>query len=267
MADVQMPLTAHLEELRWRIVKVVLAVGIAFIACYNYSEILFAFLTQPLLSVPIKDATGDSVHLIGTGVVEAFFTKLKVALIAGVFIGSPVIFYQLWKFVAPGLYENEKRYAIPFVFFGTLFFALGAGFCYRLVLPVGYQFFIEQYATIGVSPEIRISEYLTFTSRMLLAFGATFELPVVTFFLARMGVVTHQAMIRSLRYAILVIFIVAAVLTPTPDAASQLLMAGPLLVLYVLSIGIAYLFGKARDATPPEDGGLPAVTDPSKRPD
>ncbi len=262
MADVQMPLTAHLEELRWRIVKVLLAVGVGFIACYNYSEALFGFLTQPLLAVPIKNATGDAVHLIGTGVVEAFFTKLKVSLIAGLFIASPVIFHQIWKFVAPGLYENEKRYAIPFVIFGTLFFALGAGFCYQLVLPVGYQFFIEQYASIGVSPEIRISEYLTFTSRMLLAFGGTFELPVVTFFMARMGVVTHQMMIRSLRYAILVIFIVAAVLTPTPDAASQLLMAGPLLVLYVLSIGIAYLFGKPRQ-TPPNTEGLPEITDQS----
>ena len=244
MADVQMPLTAHLEELRWRILKALLAITIGFIACYNFSEVLFGFLTEPLLSVPLPDGSGDTVHLIGTGVVEAFFTKLKVSLIAGVFIASPVIFHQLWKFVAPGLYDNEKRYAIPFVVFGTLFFGAGAAFCYYLVLPVGYRFFIEQYATIRVSPEIRISEYLSFTSRMLLAFGATFELPVVTFFLARIGLVTHQMMIAYLRYAILIIFIVAAVLTPTPDAASQLLMAGPLVVLYILSIGIAYLFGR-----------------------
>ncbi len=253
MADLQMPLTAHLEELRWRLVWVLSAVGIAFIGCYNYSEILFEFLARPLLSLPQTDGSGNPVHMIGTGLVEAFFTKLKVSLIAGFFLASPVVFYQIWRFVAPGLYEKEKHYVIPFVIFGTVFFITGAGFCYALVLPVGYRFFIEQYATIGVSPEIRIGEYLTFTSRMLLAFGVTFELPVVTFFLARVGVVTHQMMIGSLRYAILVIFIVAAVLTPTPDAASQMLMAGPLLILYILSIAIAYLFGRQPTEPPTTD--------------
>lgn len=250
MADVQMPLTAHLEELRWRLLRVLIAVGIAFVGCYNYSEVLFHLLTQPLLSIPLADGSGDNVHLIGTGIVEAFFTKLKVSLIAGFFLASPIVFHQLWMFIAPGLYEHEKRYAIPFVLAATVFFLAGASFCYTLVLPVGYKFFVEQYGTIGVSPEIRISEYLTFTSRMLLAFGLTFELPVITFFLARIGVVTHQMMIGSFRYAVLVIFIVAAVLTPTPDAASQMLMAGPLLLLYIFSIGIAYVFGKKRTGDP-----------------
>ncbi len=262
MADVQMPLTAHLEELRWRLAWVLGAVGIAFIACYNYSEVLFEFLARPLLTLPQADGAANPVHMIGTGLVEAFFTKLKVSLIAGLFLASPVVFYQVWKFVAPGLYEKERRYVIPFVIFGTFFFIGGASFCYWLVLPVGYQFFIEQYATIGVSPEIRIGEYLTFTSHMLLAFGATFELPVVTFFLARVGIVTHQMMISSLRYAILVIFIVAAVLTPTPDAASQLLMACPLVILYVLSIAIAYVFGRK----PATDTSTDSTTDLQKLP-
>jgi sec-independent protein translocase protein TatC len=154
-------------------------------------------------------------------------------------------------FVAPGLYDQEKRYARPFVFFATIFFILGAAFCYYVVFPVGYRFFIEEYLTIGVSPSIRISEYLSFTARMLLAFGVTFELPVVTFFLARVGLVTHHTMLRYLRYAVLFIFIIAAVLTPGPDIASQLLMAGPLLVLYGLSIGVAYVFAKPRE-TPDE---------------
>jgi len=264
MADVQMPLTAHLEELRWRLARVLIAVGIAFIGCYNYSEILFHFLTEPLLSIPLADGSGDTVHLIGTGIVEAFFTKLKVSFIAGFFIASPIVFHQLWQFIAPGLYEHEKHYAIPFVAAATVFFLLGAGFCYALVLPVGYRFFVEQYGTIGVSPEIRISEYLSFTSRMLLAFGVTFELPVVTFFLARIGLVTHQMMIGSLRYAVLVIFIVAAVMTPTPDAASQMLMAGPLFLLYVLSIGIAYVFGRKRSDDSAEGGSSTEIarTDP-----
>ena len=245
MSDLQMPLTAHLEELRWRLVKALLAVGVAFIAVYNVSDLLFEFLTRPLIALQ-----EGPVQLIGTGVTEAFFTKLKVSFIAAVFLASPVIFYQLWMFVAPGLYDTEKRYARPFVFFATIFFVLGASFCYVVVFPVGYRFFLAEYATIGVSPSIRISEYLSFTARMLLAFGITFELPVVTFFLARLGMVTHQLMLSYFRYAVLVIVIIAAVLTPGPDVASQMLMAGPLLVLYVLSIGVAYVF--ARTPAPAE---------------
>ena len=255
-ADLKMPLTAHLEELRWRLIKALGAIGVAFFGCYAFAERLFDFLTQPLLALNVgHGADADIVHLIGTGVVEAFFTKLKVSFIAAIFIASPMILYQIWQFVAPGLYDTEKRYARPFVFFGTFFFVCGAWFCYALVLPVGYRFFIEEYGSIRVSPEIRISEYLSFTARMLLAFGATFEMPVVTFFLARLGVVTHTAMLHYTRYAILVIVIVAAVLTPGPDVASQLLMAGPLLVLYALSIGVAYVFGKPRQT----DGATPAA--------
>lgn len=243
MSDLQMPLTAHLEELRWRLVRALIAIGVAFIAVYNFSDVLFEILTRPLLAMQ-----EGPVELIGTGVTEAFFTKLKVSFIAAVFLASPVIFYQGWMFVAPGLYDTEKRYARPFVFFATIFFLLGAAFCYVVVFPVGYRFFLEEYATIGVSPSIRISEYLSFTARMLLAFGLTFELPVVTFFLARLGMVTYRGMLRHFRYALLAIVIVAAVLTPGPDIASQMLMAGPLLVLYVLSIGVAYMFGREPQA-------------------
>ncbi|GIW43580.1 MAG: Sec-independent protein translocase protein TatC [Candidatus Binatia bacterium] len=252
--DVRMPLTAHLEELRWRLIKALVGIGAAFLLCYQFAELLFGFLTQPLYSASFLggDNPGHSVNLIGTGVVEAFFTKLKVALIAGVFLSSPVTFYQLWRFVAPGLYPHEKRYALPFVFFASFFFVAGAAFCYQLVLPVGYRFFLDQYATIGVRPELRISEYLSFTARMLLAFGATFELPVMTFFLARAGVVTHRTMLGYWRYAVVGIFVSAAVLTPGPDVASQLLMATPLLVLYGASIGVAYVFARPRPAPRPD---------------
>jgi sec-independent protein translocase protein TatC len=159
--------------------------------------------------------------------------------------------------VAPGLYAREKRVALPFSIAAALFFIGGAAFCYWLVFPVAFAFFLEEFASIGVSPAIRISEYLTFAARMLLAFGVTFELPVATFFLARLGVVTHDMLLHAWRYAIVVIFIVAAVLTPGPDVASQMLMATPLLVLYALSIGIAWLV--ARPA--PEDAAAPADSD------
>ncbi len=246
MTDVTMPLTAHLEELRWRLIRALLAIGLAFVAVYNFSDVLFAVLTRPLLELQ-----EGPVELIGTGVAEAFFTKLKVSFIAAVFVASPVLFWQAWMFIAPGLYDGEKRYARPFVFFATFFFILGAVFCYQVVLPVGYRFFLAEYATIGVAPSIRISEYLSFTARMLLAFGVTFELPVLTFFLARLGVVTHRTMLGYFRYAVLGIVIIAAVLTPGPDVASQMLMAGPLFVLYLLSIGIAYVFARPA-ATPAE---------------
>jgi sec-independent protein translocase protein TatC len=150
--------------------------------------------------------------------------------------------------VAPGLYDSEKRLAVPFSIAASTFFVLGASFCYALVFPVGFRFFLEEYVSIGVAPQLRISEYLSFVTRMLLAFGITFELPVVTFFLARLGVVTHRTLLGGLRYAIVVIFVVAAVLTPGPDVASQLLMAAPLLVLYAASILVAFLVGRPAPA-------------------
>jgi len=227
-----MPLTAHLEELRWRIVRAFLALGLAFGVCYYFAEALFVFLIRPLAAL-----RPDQALIIGTGVTEAFFTKLKVSFIAALFAASPIVFFQAWRFVAPGLYESEKRLALPFAVAASFFFVLGASFCYWLVFPVGFRFFL--------------SEYLSFASRMLLAFGVTFELPVVTFFLARLGVVTHRTLLGTWRYATVVIFVVAAMLTPGPDVASQLLMATPLLVLYWLSIGVAWLVARPAPAAVP----------------
>jgi sec-independent protein translocase protein TatC len=240
--DTTMPLTAHLEELRWRIVKSAIAVAVAFALTYSFADTLFEFLTSPLIG-----NLGDQVNLIGTGVTEAFFTKLKVSLIASVFLASPIIFFQLWAFIAPGLYENEKSYARPFVFFATFFFVLGATFCFYAVFPVAFTFFVDEFQSIGVEPTLRISEYLAFSSRMLLAFGAIFEMPVFAYFLARIGAIDHTMMIGWFRYAVVVIFVVAAILTPA-DAASQFLMAVPMTVLYGLSIGVAYLVRRDRKA-------------------
>jgi sec-independent protein translocase protein TatC len=242
--DRTMPLTGHLEELRWRIIKALSAVGVSFFPAYVFANALFAFLQQPL-----QEATsGQPPLVIGTGVTEAFFTKLKVSFIAAIFLASPVVFYQIWQFVAPGLYQHEKRYVWPFVFFGSFFFVLGAGFCYSIVLPVGYAFFLQEYKSIDIQPTLRISEYLSFTARMLLAFGITFELPILAFFFARVGLITHKTLLGFFRYAVVFIFILAAMLTPGPDVASQLLLAGPLLLLYSLSIGVAYVFGKKETA-------------------
>jgi sec-independent protein translocase protein TatC len=249
-----MPLTAHLEELRWRIVKAAGATAVAFAITYGFANSIFHFLTAPLV-----DTLGDQVGLIGTGVTEAFFTKLKVALIAALFLASPAIFFQVWGFIAPGLYDHEKNYARPFVFFATFFFLLGAAFCFYAVFPVAFTFFVEEFVSIGVSPTLRITEYLAFSSRMLLAFGVIFEMPVFTFFLARIGLVDHRMMIRSARYAVVIIFIIAAILTPA-DAASQVMMAVPMLFLYGMSIGIAYAFQRPAKSPAPEEPGDPDET-------
>lgn len=248
--DLTMPLTAHLDELRSRLIKSVIAIAIGFLAVYNWADVVFYLLTRPLLQIAPEQAT-----FIGTGVAEAFFTKLKVSFISGIFLASPIILYQVWRFVAPGLYAHERRYTVGFVTFGTLCFVLGAAFCYRVIFSVGYAFFLSEYASMGVNPTLRMSEYITFSARLLLAFGCTFQLPVLAFFLARVGILTPQQLIGSWRYAIVAIFIFAAFLTPA-DVASQLLMAGPLLVLYGISIGVAYLAQRApaaRQRTGSED--------------
>jgi sec-independent protein translocase protein TatC len=183
--------------------------------------------------------------LIGTNITEAFFIEIKVALAAGAVFSSPYIFFQIWRFLAPGLTGREKKLVVPFVLCATGFFLGGAYFCYRIVLPVAFQYFIEQYGTMGVTPALRIGEYFTFFFRMVLAFGVTFELPVFTFFLVRLGIWDYRFMLRSIRYAIVIIFVLAAILTPTPDVVNQSLLALPMLVLYLLSIGVAYIWRKS----------------------
>jgi len=242
-SDVRMPLTAHLDELRTRLIRALLATAAGALVAWLVIEHLVAFLLAPLAALRPEES-----FIIGTGVTEAFFTKLKVAVIAGLFLASPVLFFQAWRFVAPGLYRREKRVALPFSIAASAFFIAGAAFCYWLVFPVAFSFFLAEFASIGVAAQIRVSEYLSFASRMLLAFGVTFELPVVTFFLARLGILTHRTLIAWWRYAIVTIFVAAAVLTPGPDVASQMLMAAPLLVLYVLSIGVAYVVARPAPA-------------------
>jgi sec-independent protein translocase protein TatC len=231
-----MAITEHLEELRWCLLKSVAAIGAAFVVSYALADRIFAFTIAPL-----KRLLEPGQSLIGTGVAEAFFTEIKVALVASLFVAGPVIFYQVWRFIAPGLREGERRLAIPFVLATTCFFVAGAYFCYRVVLPVAFSYFIEQYRSLGVAPEIRIGEYFTFFFRMILAFAITFELPVFSFFLTRLGIWDHRILWRYFRYAILVIFTLAAVLTPGPDVISQILLAVPLTLLYLISIGVAYV--------------------------
>ena len=234
-----MSLTSHLQELRSCLVNSCLAVAVGFAVCYAYVENLFFHLAAPLTRINSPGLT-----LIGMAVTEVFLTEMKVAFVAGVFLALPVILWQVWRFVAPGLYEHEKRYARNFVFFGTLFFLLGAYFCYEVIFQAGFGFLLRRYEAIEVRPAIRVGEYLSFASDLVLAFGIAFELPVVAYFLTRIGLIDHRFLIRQFRYAIIMILLLAAILTP-PDIVSQILLTLPLTLLYAVSIGVAY-FAKAK---------------------
>jgi sec-independent protein translocase protein TatC len=244
----RMPIIEHLRELRVRLIRAVIALTLGFIVAYFFADQLFAVLT-----LPIRQVSHDKLLLIGTGVGEAFFTKIKVSLVAGLFLASPAVFYEIWRFIAPGLYQSERRMAFPFILFATIFFASGGYFCWAVVFKVGYAFFLQQYSSIGVQPTIRISEYLAFSAKLMLAFAITFEMPIFAFFLTRLGLIDHKMMIKQFRYAILIIFVIAAALTP-PDMVSQFLLAIPLLALYVVSVGVSYAFrSKAEPAVAVEN--------------
>jgi len=244
MDEKKQPLTSHLQELRKRLIISFIAVGAGFIVCYAFSENLFAILSQPLLKMMPSGGT-----LIFTSVAEAFFTYMKVAFIAGIILTSPFVLFQVWAFVAPGLYRHEKRYVIPFVAAGSFFFVLGILFAYYVAIPVGFKFLLG-YATDFIKPMPSMKEYLSFSIKFLLAFGLVFEFPVVLVLLARIGVIDAKTMARHRKYAILLIFIFAAVMTP-PDIISQLLMAIPLIGLYELSILLSKIFGKKKKPIPP----------------
>ncbi|MCK8604318.1 twin-arginine translocase subunit TatC [Desulfoferrobacter suflitae] len=239
MPEEKMPFTQHLEELRKRLIISAIAVAVGFVVSYFFKERIFEWLMRPLLQVLPE---GESQKLIYTAPHEAFVTYLKVSFIAGVGLASPVIILQMWRFIAPGLYDNERRYLVPVVFFSTLFFVGGAMFGYFIVFPFGFQFFVS-FANDFITPMISTREFTSFATRLLLAFGLVFEMPVFAFFLAKIGLLHAQFMRKQRKYAILLIFISAAVLTP-PDVVSQLLMALPLLVLYEISVWIVAIFGK-----------------------
>lgn len=240
-APASMSLMDHLNELRVRLVRCCIATGLGFLACWGGVEYLFDILVAPLLA-----ALPEGSHAQYLSLPEAFFTRMYIAFVAGVFTASPYIFYQIWSFIAPGLYEEEKRHIIPIAILSAIFFIGGGAFCYFIVFPYAFNFFVS-FATQEIVVMPKISDYLGFVLKLLIAFGLIFEMPLFSLFLSRLGIISAPLMRRVRRYAILVIFIVAAILTP-PDVVSQMLMAGPMLILYELSIGVAALFGRKKKA-------------------
>ncbi len=226
------PFLSHLEELRKRLISCSIAVGIGFVISYIFKERLFQILISPLnANMPEGD------RLIFTNLPEMFFAYLKTAFIAGILLVSPYIFYQLWMFIAPGLYQNEKRYVIPFVLFSTILFVGGGLFGYFIVFPLGFRFFLG-FANEYVQALPSVKQYFSFSIKLLFAFGIVFELPVVIFFLSKTGLVTVDFLRQKRKYAILLTFVIAAIITP-PDVITQCIMAGPLIILYEIGIIIA----------------------------
>lgn len=238
--DDKMPFTAHLEELRSRLVRILIAVGLGCGACWFFREWLFAVITRPLFDVLPQESA-----IIFTGLTEAFFTYMKIAIVASIVVTSPYTLYQIWKFVAPGLYPREKRYVVPFVIAASLLFIGGVLFGYFVVLPPAFGFFVS-FASNQLKPLFALREYLGLALKFLLAFGISFELPVFIFFLTKVGVVNARLLRKQRRYAVLIIFIAAAVLTPSPDAISQILMAIPLLILYEASIYVSKIAARKK---------------------
>lgn len=234
------PFLSHLEELRKRLVVCAIGVGAGFVIAYIFSERLFQLLVAPLKAVMPE---GD--QLIFTNLPEMFFAYIKVAFIAGIMAAAPLIFYELWMFIAPGLYQKEKKMAIPFVISSTILFVGGALFGYFVVFPFGFKFFIG-FSNEYVKALPSVKQYFSFSMKLLFAFGAVFELPVIIFFLSKMGIVTPQFLRQKRKYAILLTFVLAAILTP-PDVITQCMMAGPLIVLYEIGIIVSRIAQKKKE--------------------
>jgi sec-independent protein translocase protein TatC len=249
------PLTAHLGELRNRILISLIAVVITFCVCFYYSEYIFRVLTMPLhyaIQVSLENPYISFVpgkfadHKLNVlRPAEALWTHIKIAFIGAFIVSSPIIFLEIWKFIAPGLLHKEKKYALPFVLTTTLLFLIGALFCFIIVLPFAMNF-LQNYKMENLQFNWTIGYYIDFCLKFILAFGAIFELPVISVFATKMGIVTPEFLAKNRKYAVLIAFVVAALLTPTPDAFNQTLMAVPIIILYEAGIWASKILGKKK---------------------
>jgi len=226
----------HLEELRTRLVYSIGAVGVGFFACWWKVEKIYDIMQRPIMDV--LKANGMSEKLVYLNPTEPFNLYLKIAALAGLFLTSPFVLYQVWMFISPGLYRNEKRYVVPFMVSTIFLFITGGYFGYKIVYPRALEFLIHFGRQF--QPMITIGEYTSLFLSIILGMGLIFEMPILIFFLALMGIVTAGFMWKNFRYAILIIFVIAAIVTPTPDILNMCIFAAPMIFLYVFSIGIAY---------------------------
>ncbi|HEX4783777.1 MAG TPA: twin-arginine translocase subunit TatC [Candidatus Sulfotelmatobacter sp.] len=227
----------HLEELRKRLVRSIIAVGVGTGLCWGYRERIYAVMQKPIMDALHNHHLEEK--LVYLNPTDPFNLYLKIAILAGLFLTSPFVLYQVWMFISPGLYRNEKRYVMPFMFSTITLFTLGGYFGYRVAYPRALDFFIG--FSVQFQPMITVGEYTQLFLSIVLGMGLIFEMPILVFFLAFMGIMTPSFMVKNFRYAILVIFILAAIVTPTPDIVNMCVFAAPMLALYALSIGVAWL--------------------------
>jgi len=239
----------HLEELRKRVINSILSVVVGFVVAYIWHEEIFAWIQKPITD--ILKAHKMNTQLVYTNPVDPFNMYLKISLVAGIFLASPYILYQVWAFIAPGLYRTERRYVGPFMFSTVGLFVAGGLFAYKMVYPAALGFLVEY--SMQFIPMITINEYIHLFMTIVLGLGVIFELPILIFFLALFGIVSPGWMWRNIRYAVLGIFVVAAAIAPTPDILSMCTFAAPMVVLYLFSIGVAYVVHpKQRKAREPK---------------
>ena len=239
----RMPLLAHLEELRKRLILSVIGVVVGFLSCWSFADRIFALVQQPLIQALRHHGLGGG--LVYLNPTEPFNLYLEVGFVAGLFVASPFVFYQLWLFIAPGLHRKEKRYVMPFLLSTVGLFMAGGLFGYKMVYPASLDFLIGYGQRF--QPMITIGEYTKLFATIIIGLGLMFEMPILVFFLALMRVITAKWMWRNLRYSVLVIFIVAAIITPTADILNMCLFAAPMMALYAISIGVAWLAGARRE--------------------
>lgn len=235
----KMSFLEHLDELRKRLVHIAVFIALGFLVCIFFAKPIYDFLAEPITrSLP------NNSKLVFTKPTDPFTLYMKVSFLAGIFLTLPLTLFEVWKFIAPGLYRKEKRYIIPFLVFSMFLFLSGAAFCYYIVLPPAFKFLIQLGSSF--TPMININDYLDLTNRMLLGFGAIFEMPVLAAFLSIFGLITAGFLWRKFKYALIGIVVLAAFLSPTGDAYNLLLWTAPMVLLYVLSICVAALFGWRR---------------------
>ena len=234
----RMTLLEHLDELRRRILRTLIVVVVTFFGCFAFAEEIYTLLAKPI--APHVD------QLAFDGVADPFIVYVKVALLASVFVTAPYLVAQLWGFVSPGLYRREKRYAIPFIFFGSFFFLGGGAFGYFVALPFAVEFLVNMGLNANWDADIRIERYLSFAVNVLLGLAVMFQLPIIIFMLSQLGVVTPQFLMRHFRWAVLIIIILSAAITPTPDVVNMTIVAGPTLLLYLLGVGASALVQRRR---------------------
>jgi sec-independent protein translocase protein TatC len=267
--DQPMSFWDHLSELRNRLVKGALGVVVGCIVCFVYATELREFLAHPLHEAWLAAGLPGKPELQVLAMMDAFMTDMRVAVAGGLFIGAPVCFYQFWMFIAPGLYAREKRFVIPFVACSVLMFLAGAAFCYVIVLPWMIQWLLSYTqstagAETAVVYNLTLNDYIRDATKVLVAFGAVFEFPLLVAFLSAAGILTHRTLLRFWKISVILIFIIAAVLTP-PEPVSQLMMAFPMVGLFFLSVGIAYLITRSKEQAAP--GAAAEPPEPPAPPD